>query len=413
VHVLVVSNLYPPFFLGGYEIQCERVVNALRERGHRVDVLTSTYGLGQMRKDGDVYRTLSLSHPWYGDPHAHWIDDTAIVPYNYRVARVMYRHLRPEVVFFWSPLLLSLAPIVAAQRLGLPCCFYLSDTSLFRYQASDQPRWSRAIRRFLWRLPFGAFPVVQPLTPRTDTVRWTNVITCSRFVADALRSHGIDLGEVTVAHHAVDTERVRYRREYGLNGALRIVYAGQLVAHKGTHTLVEGFLEADRRLDGGIRLQLDLIGSGDEAYTARLRGRIAEAQRAERVRFVGRLPNAELANRLCEYDLFAFPSEWDEPFSIGLLEGMSAALPAVTTLTGGTAEVIRHRENALVFEPGNSAALAAAILELAASRELRERLGRQARRDVRAGFEFSAMVETIDAALRTATAARARRPLNG
>ena len=39
--ILVLSNLYPPDFIGGYELGCRQVSDALRGRGHEVLVLTS------------------------------------------------------------------------------------------------------------------------------------------------------------------------------------------------------------------------------------------------------------------------------------------------------------------------------------------------------------------------------------
>ena len=41
MNILVISNLYPPDFIGGYELVCRQVVDALRARGHQVNVLTS------------------------------------------------------------------------------------------------------------------------------------------------------------------------------------------------------------------------------------------------------------------------------------------------------------------------------------------------------------------------------------
>ena len=43
MRVLIVSNLYPPYYHGGYELRCKDVAERLHRNGHKVRVLTSTY----------------------------------------------------------------------------------------------------------------------------------------------------------------------------------------------------------------------------------------------------------------------------------------------------------------------------------------------------------------------------------
>ena len=45
MRLLFLSNLYPPYDLGGFEQWCQEVALRLRLRGHAVQVLTSRYGL--------------------------------------------------------------------------------------------------------------------------------------------------------------------------------------------------------------------------------------------------------------------------------------------------------------------------------------------------------------------------------
>src|SRR5215212_3273863 len=59
LRVVVVTNYYPPYFIGGYELGCRDVVEALKSRGHQVRVLTSTYGVNRPEHSGDVYRWLA------------------------------------------------------------------------------------------------------------------------------------------------------------------------------------------------------------------------------------------------------------------------------------------------------------------------------------------------------------------
>src|SRR5574341_1246443 len=106
--VLVVSNFYPPHYIGGYELGCRDVVNELRARGHTLKVLTSTYGVGAPQVDGDVYRWLcedltgqqareELARPKkYAEAMREvWRKEWT----NQRRFRRMVRAFRPDVVY--------------------------------------------------------------------------------------------------------------------------------------------------------------------------------------------------------------------------------------------------------------------------------------------------------------------------
>src|SRR5262245_23345512 len=56
--VLVITDHYPPYSTGGYEIACEAVAEGLRRRGHQVRVLTSVYGVSSLDRSDHVDRVL-------------------------------------------------------------------------------------------------------------------------------------------------------------------------------------------------------------------------------------------------------------------------------------------------------------------------------------------------------------------
>jgi hypothetical protein len=58
MRILVLTNFYPPHYVGGYELGCRDVVEGLRARGHQVAVLTSTYKVYKPRGGQGVYRWL-------------------------------------------------------------------------------------------------------------------------------------------------------------------------------------------------------------------------------------------------------------------------------------------------------------------------------------------------------------------
>ena len=72
VRILIVSNLYPPHYIGGYELYCRDRAEYLMRQGHDVRVLTSSFSLPNVSSPaseaGTVFQKLwvdvpSLAHP--------------------------------------------------------------------------------------------------------------------------------------------------------------------------------------------------------------------------------------------------------------------------------------------------------------------------------------------------------------
>jgi glycosyltransferase involved in cell wall biosynthesis len=79
-----------------------------------------------------------------------------------------------------------------------------------------------------------------------------------------------------------------------------------------------------------------------------------------------------------EHDVFLFPSLMEGLPSV-LLEAMATGMPVITTDTCGMPDVVEDDFNGLLVPPANSLAMEEAILRLARSAELRQRLGEAAR----------------------------------
>ncbi|MFO1516424.1 MAG: glycosyltransferase [Lysobacterales bacterium] len=174
-----------------------------------------------------------------------------------------------------------------------------------------------------------------------------------------------------------------------LGDGLRLLAVGRLSHYKGYDVLLQAMTELPQ-------VSLLLIGSGEEE--AHLRARVAALGLGGRVRLAGHVGDAELQRAYAAAEAFCLPSlDRAEAFGLVLLEAMRAALPVVASdIPGsGVGHVARAGETALLVPPGDHAALAAALRDLAADAPLRERLGRAGQVRWRAEFTPAQTTATL------------------
>jgi glycosyltransferase involved in cell wall biosynthesis len=80
-------------------------------------------------------------------------------------------------------------------------------------------------------------------------------------------------------------------------------------------------------------------------------------------------------------DLFVMPTR-NEAFGLVYQEAAAAGLPAIGSRLNAVPEIIEDEVTGLLVPPGDVAALASALDRLISAPELRERLGRAARRRI-------------------------------
>ena len=133
----------------------------------------------------------------------------------------------------------------------------------------------------------------------------------------------------------------------------RVLFIGRLVPYKGVDVL----LRAMARVDATAWVV------GDGPLRQALEGEAAGLGLADRVRFLGSLPDAEVVAHLHACDVFVLPSVTHaETFGMVQLEAMTCGKPVVSTnLRSGVPWVNRHEETGLVVEPGDAEGLADAL----------------------------------------------------
>ncbi len=218
----------------------------------------------------------------------------------------------------------------------------------------------------------------------------------SDFLRKSLTSNGLQVGRAEVIRWGVRPPVLRAPDGSGANGRLSLLYLGQIVPHKGPHIAVEALSLLSKKMDCR-NISLTLAGTTPQpGYLLALRELVEEKGLSSNVRLLPAQPRQRLTEFCRQYDVFLFPSIWEEPFSIVLLEAMAAGLPVIATATGGTPEVIRDRENGLLCLPDSPEELAEKIVALIWNQGLRHTLAQAALETVRRDFNFDAMIKRVE-----------------
>jgi glycosyltransferase involved in cell wall biosynthesis len=403
MRILVVSNFYPPHFIGGYELGCATAVEALRRRGHQVAVLTSTYGGDGPRSEGEVHRWMTgvgsePARAWRPAPVRRLATLARLVRKergNWAALRRLAAELRPDVVYVWNPVGTSVSLAAALPALGTPTAFYVFDEWMARGDDLVLRFWKGGGVQARVAAAAG-LPAV------SGGVAFRNVHFGSAYLAEAVRAAGVRTECARTIHWGIDPDAFPYRAERRPQ-VRRLLFVGQVLPHKGVHTVVEA-LALLASSEGGSRFTLTIAGDADNPYGHELRRLVRELGVEEAVSFRGRVPRAEIVALYHEHDVLVFPSVWNEPFGITILEAMACGLPVVATGTGGSGEIVRDGDNALVFAPGDAAACARQIGRLMDDDALFERIRRGARESVERHFTLERTIAEIEEGLRAAVA---------
>lgn len=359
MRILVVSNLFPPAAVGGYEQNCAEVVEGLAER-HEVLVLTSIHGGDGAPGPVRIRRELPLLP---ATPRGSLRAPVAAVQAA-RVTRRVAAEFRPELVFVWNGAGIPHVTLRILELSGAPVAYSISEHWFGQMYRDDQflrhlfPG-DRGLRR-AWALLMHAVNLhpelkIELRQPVPGAVAW---------VSNALRGT-TPMPETLepILERTIYPATSRHALYAGLERqparVPTVLFIGRLEWAKGPDIAYRAL--ADLRGRHGLAARLLMVGSSKAPERRELSALAAQLGITPDVELAGQLGPRGLAAGLSEAHALVVPSRWEEPFGLVCTEAALARVPVVAARSGGIPEALQEDEHALLFEKEDHAACADAL----------------------------------------------------
>ncbi len=351
---------------GGSLAHTHGVIEALRRRGHRVELWST----------GDIAGTEHL--PRRRLPAAAFanLPAEAAELLSFAWQRARFRRRPAEVTAIYQRYSLNnLLGVALARRWGVPL--------ILEANASE-------VR---WRTEWSAlkYPAAARATEQAAFLGADRMRVVSENAANEVRAAGAPAARVRVVPNGVDVERfteAKPRRLPFEDDAFVVAFCGLFYPWHGVVGLAQSFC----LLHGAVPdARLLLIGDGEDAAAALESLRRGGAFDAAHI--TGLVPSSSVPGWLQAVDVLVAPHVGNRNFvgsPIKIFEYLASGRAIVATRVAQIEEILRHEETALLVPPDDPRALAGALERLAGDPELRHRLGTAAREDARRRHSWEA-----------------------
>jgi len=232
---------------------------------------------------------------------------------------------------------------------------------------------------------FRVFPEAHTARRRLElelTTRWNvraarHVLAVSQATKhDLVTWYGVDPGRITVTYHGLsetfgppaDYHLISdVQARYGLQQRPYLIYIGTVQPRKNLTRVIEALAIT---LAAGYEIDLVIVGKRGW-LSAPIERRAQELGITHYVHFIGYVADSELPALLAGALCFIFPSLY-EGFGMPVIEAMACGTPVITSTSSSLPEVAG--EAALLVDPLDTNAIAAAIMQMIDNATLRETL---------------------------------------
>lgn len=347
----------------GQYVHVEEMINALKALGHEI-VLVAPAAMEKEEFGADAGMVA-----WMKRHLPRMLYELLEFAYSvlayFRLRRAVREH-RPDCLYERYNLFLP-AGVWLKRRYGLPM---LLEVNAPLYQ--ERARYDGiALRR---------------LAQWSQHTAWLGadyVLPVTRVLGDMVAAAGVPEGHIRVIPNGIDPARFSdapdtetAQRMLGLQGKLVLGFTGFLRDWHG----LDGVIDLIAHDDASAARHLLVVGDGPARATLE-----AQARRlgiADRLTITGVVGRDDIARHVAAFDIALQPAVVAYASPLKLFEYLALGRAIVAPAQANILEILSDGQNAVLFEPGNPDALAAAIERVSRDAELRQRIAAGARASI-------------------------------
>lgn len=412
--ILLISNLCPPDYEGGFELAAFRSAQALRKRGHEVDIVTSKYrdSFKGERIDPEwvhrIFDIVTTREGWNnagnflaGDGQQEFnilnlyrefplryknirnLSETMILgPKNQKNLEAFLERREFDVAYVFGLHLIGTSVIHAVQKKRIPPVYHLGDEWLAGYTRPGR------LKRILLKVLAGSSYNSEVSIPLE------RVVLISKLLEGMFLAKGFSPANLKVIPRGVEfelgTDLDRPRREPAT------FFIGSRLAHfKGIPQAIQAAkLLHDR--DPERPWELKIAGSGDADVIDQYYHTVKELQLESRIEFLGRIDRSEVLQHMRSAIAVLSPIIYDEPLGNSNLEALGSGTTLIGAKSGAMPEIIIHEESGLMYDRHDTNALADCMERVLSDPDFRLKLASGGLERVRTIFSMDATMAAIE-----------------
>ena len=393
MRILFVSNLYPPYYKGGYEIRCQIVAEQLESRGHTICVLTGDYQKSNSQKH--LHRTLP-----YRPQRKHL---SIIVNLQYEVrardaTRDIINSFRPDIIYVWNMWDIPITSVFTLESSEIPVIYQIDQNWLIESYDAWIHQWNA---KSTW-LKNVARSILKPILRRAGIATSHDDLTLDEiiFLANYRKTEHFTSSLPHNRVHTVYTglpapKTIREREDFT---HLKMLFVSRyLTPAKGVITAVNAMKDLQ-----DTRVNLDIYGEFHpdyEEYNAEIHELV---ETTDSIQLCGLMSYDEILHKYAHYDVLLFCSNHPEGMPLVIAEAMFAGLPVIGTEAGGAAEMLLP-EASLTFDANDAKMLASRIQQVQSNDKLWKSLSEGAFRVAQEYFSLDDCITATEQILLNAT----------